>query len=241
MGWFNGWFGTRWYALLYSHRNEEDAEALVKPLINKGKLRPGQSVLDMACGRGRHAAIFAREGMEVTGIDISSESIDIAKRTVPGARFMVHDIREPIARNAFDSAVCLFTSLGYSDDREDDHKAVRAAAAALKPRGLFVLDLLNGRQVAQCLVPVETRVVEGVRFDIRRAMRGRDIVKQIKVTHGGATEEYEECVHAWTRPEVEEMILDAGLTLEDVTDETCLRAFDGERSKRIVAWARKDT
>lgn len=239
MGWFNGWFGTRWYAMLYSHRNEEDAKALVGPLIAKGNLQPGQRILDMGCGRGRHAAIFARNNMQVTGIDISPESIAIAREAVPEATFVVHDIREPFATNMFDAVVCLFTSLGYSDDRRDDHRAIEAAAQALKPGGLFVVDVLNGEYVSRNLVAAETKVIDGVRFDISRMRQGDDIVKQIRVGHAGGKEEYEERVHAWTLPEMDALIQRAGLRLEDTTDGTCLAPFNPEQSERMMAWSRK--
>ena len=32
MGWFNGWFSTPWYKILYRHRDVEDAAELVLPL-----------------------------------------------------------------------------------------------------------------------------------------------------------------------------------------------------------------
>ena len=217
----------------------EDAAELVLPLIEKGKLRSGQSVLDMGCGRGRHAAVFAREGMQVTGIDLSGPSIDEAARMVPKAHFEVHDIRQPYASGTFDAVVCLFTSLGYTNDRSDDRKAVTAAAKALRPGGLFVLDLMNGELVAQCLVPTENKVIEGVHFRIERLLEGSDIVKRIHVQHGDQHEDFEERVHAWKLAEITGMILEAGLELEDITDGSCRQPFDPGRSDRIIAWARK--
>ncbi len=239
MGWFNGWFGTPWYAMLYSHRDEADAASLVEPLVAKGGLRPGQQVLDLACGRGRHAAVFDRLGLKVTGLDLSRQSIREAKKAVPNAHFEVFDIREPYAVNTFDAAVCLFTSLGYSNDREDDQMAVNAAAKALKPGGLFVLDLLNGKLAAKQLVPKEKQVIDGIRFDIERKLQGNDIVKQITVSHPMGQEQFEERVHAWALPEVSDMVAKAGLALEEVTDGTCRRPFNPEHSDRMVLWAKK--
>lgn len=239
MGWFNGWFGTPWYKILYRHRDAEDAADLVLPLIVKAGLRPGQQVLDMACGRGRHAAVLVRAGMVVTGIDISQESIEEARAEVPGARFEVHDIRRPYASGHFDAVTCLFTSLGYSDDRADDHAAVSAAAVALKPGGRYVLDLMNGELVRQQLITNEEQLIDGVRFSIQRGLEGADIVKRIRVQHPGGIEDFEERVHAWRLDEVAAMVEQAGLALEDVTDGSCGHPFDPRVSDRFIIWARK--
>lgn len=238
-GCFNGWFGTPWYALLYSHRDETDAENMVLPLIAKGGLVPGQTVLDLACGRGRHAAVFTREGLCVTGVDLSEASLMEARRSAPEAHFERHDIRVPYADGRFDAVVCLFTSLGYTNDRADDQQAVVAAAQALKPGGLFVLDLMNGDLVAERLTPREIKVVEGVRFQINRSLEDGDIVKRIRVEHAHGTEKFEERVHAWSLTVVQDLIQKAGLHLEDVTDGTCQNTFEPHRSDRIVVWARK--
>lgn len=238
-GCFNGWFGTPWYALLYGHRNEDDAREMLEPMMAKAGLLPGNRVLDLACGRGRHAAVLVRKGLEVTGIDISPESIKEAREAAPTAHFDVFDIREPYATAAYDAVICLFTSLGYTDDREDDARAVQAAAQALKHNGLFILDLMNGRHVSANLVREEVKEVEGVRFEINRMMEGTDVLKQIRVTHPGGEDVYEERVHAWDLPEVESMVARAGLRVEEVTDGSCQLPFDPERSERMVTWARK--
>lgn len=236
---FNGWFDTRWYAMLYGHRDQEDASEMVLPIIEKARLRPGDRVLDMGCGRGRHAEIFTREGMRVTGIDLSTASVEEARSRVPDAEFKVHDICEPFAISAFDAVVCLFTSLGLSDDRMEDQRAVDAAAVALRIGGIFVLDLLNGAVVSRTLVTEDTLEIEGVRFDIRRNLEGDDIVKRITVQDGAEKHEFEEHVHAWRSEEVEAMIDHAGLALEEVTEGPGPETFDPSASKRMVFWARK--
>lgn len=239
MACFNGWFSTRWYAMLYSHRDEQDAANLVLPLIAKGGLLPGQRVLDMGCGRGRHAQVLTTKGLQVTGIDLSAQSIQEAKHLVPQGRFEVFDMREPFADGFFDAAVCLFTSLGYTNEAQDDQRAVNAAAKALKPGGLFVLELLNGSFAVNHLVEQESVAVEGVRFQVRRTLEGPGIIKHVRVEHDGGVEEFQERVHAWALPEVEAMVRKAGLQIFDVTDGSAMHGFDVLRSEQMVVWARK--
>lgn len=241
MGVFKGWFDTPWYGMLYHHRDEQDAAAMALPVIAKGKLLPGMEILDMACGRGRHATIFAREGLRVSGVDISPESIQEASLATPQAHFEVFDMRKPYATARFDAVVCLFTSLGYTGNRADDDLAVAAAAQALKPSGLFVLDLFNGEWVANDLIPLETRTIGQVHFEVRKTWDHGDIVKQITVKHPEGREEFKERVHAWTVDEVSAMVARNGFTITEITEGDCTTPFDHKISERIVVWARKSS
>ncbi|HOP45367.1 MAG TPA: class I SAM-dependent methyltransferase, partial [Flavobacteriales bacterium] len=162
MPWYTDWFGTRYYKLLYRHRNEEDARPWVEAILQRTGLGEGGRVLDLACGRGRHAHWFNEAGLQVTGVDISGESISEARIAVPGATFLVHDIRTPVADSTFDLAVCLFTSIGYFDDSADDQRVIASAATALRSGGSFVLDLMNPHHVRNTLVPFEEILLDGV-------------------------------------------------------------------------------
>ena len=117
---FNEWFGTPYYAMLYGHRDDEEARAQVEGLVSITGSTAGASVLDMACGRGRHARWFAERGMHVTGFDVNAEAITTARQVAPKAEFHVHDMREPFATSSFDLVVNLFTSFGYFAQRSDD-------------------------------------------------------------------------------------------------------------------------
>lgn len=239
MAWYTEWFGTRYYKLLYGHRDEDDARAWADLILSRAHLPSGAELLDMGCGRGRHARLFAAQGLNVTGIDLSAESIADARRGCPGATFRVHDMRTAFAKDRFDAVICLFTSLGYSGDRADDQRAVDTAAAALKPGGLFVLDLLNGAIVRKELVEEDCQIEGDVRFTMQRRVEGDTIIKDIHVDDRGCSHRFTERVHAWTVDEVRAMVTEAGLRLEDVTDGPRPEPFDPSSSDRIVIWARK--
>jgi SAM-dependent methyltransferase len=239
MAWYKEWFGTRYYKLLYGHRDEQDARAWVDVIVRRGEMRPGMRLLDLGCGRGRHARLFAEHGLVVTGIDLSSASIDDARSEGTGVEFVVHDMRNPFAEASFDAVVCLFTSLGYSEDRADDQRAIANAALALVPGGLLVLDLLNGALVREGLVEEECQRTGDVIFTISRAVEGNDIVKRINVSEGNSSHQFMERVHAWTEHEVCAMVERAGLHIGSVTEGPEPRPFDEMRSPRIVVWARK--
>ena len=79
--WFIPWFNSAHYQKLYSHRDEAEAARFIDPLIDRLHLNAGATVLDLACGTGRHARQLASHGCRVLGIDLSAESISAAKKS----------------------------------------------------------------------------------------------------------------------------------------------------------------
>lgn len=241
MGWFKHWFGTRYYSLLYGHRDVDDARHWVRSILDRWQLPVGSQVLDLACGRGRHAFFFAEAGALVTGVDISEASIVQARVAVPQAEFVVHDMREPFRPGSFDAVCCLFTSLGYFEDLEDDRAVFRAVFAALKPGGRFVLDFMNSDLVVRELVANEHLSMQGVGFELRRSCEMGVLVKHITVRDAGEEHRFEERVQALTPDQLEAMALEAGFVIEDRTDGPELVPFDPNASQRFVLWMRKPT
>jgi len=80
MTWYKDWFNSENYIKVYSHRDETEAEKLVELITKSIILQPGSSVLDMACGSGRHAITFAKIGFYVTAVDLSERLISEAKK-----------------------------------------------------------------------------------------------------------------------------------------------------------------
>src|SRR5690606_8758177 len=112
--WFKDWFNSPYYHLLYNHRDENEAIFFLDNLIAKLQPKPDARILDLACGRGRHAVYLRTKGFDVTGVDLSPENIRLAATTA-GERlhFYVHDMRYLLLSNYFDLVLNLFTSFGY--------------------------------------------------------------------------------------------------------------------------------
>lgn len=107
-------------------------------------LHPGQRVLDLGCGHGRHAIELARRGYRVTGVDLSESFLGVARADARAAGvevdFVHGDIGAFEAREAFDAAVCLFDAFGFFDDAHC-LRILRNAHAALPPGAALLLDL----------------------------------------------------------------------------------------------------
>ena len=111
-------------------------------LVDALELDPGERVLDVGCGPGRHALALARRGIDVVGVDLSDDFITLARDAAAAeglpAHFEVGDVRE-LAYAEFDAAVCLCQGgFGLLGGR-DEPRAFGRIAAALRPGGRLAL------------------------------------------------------------------------------------------------------
>src|SRR5262249_3836415 len=134
--WFASWFDSDHYQRLYAHRDDREAQRFIDHLIQRGHLRAHGSVLDVGCGTGRHARYLASKGFDVTGLDLSAESLRVARRSEGrNLRFVRQDMRLPFRTSTVDHVLSLFTSLGYFEDPADNVSVIHNVAASLNQGG----------------------------------------------------------------------------------------------------------
>ena len=116
MSWFKEWFNSEYYLTVYKHRDETEAKRLAELITKKLSINADSLVLDMACGAGRHAIEFAKNGFKVTAVDLSERLLSEAKQNAAKAgvniEFVLSDILEYHNENKFQLVVNLFTSIG---------------------------------------------------------------------------------------------------------------------------------
>ncbi len=238
--WFKSWFDTPYYHILYRHRDDNEAQVFIKNAINK--LQPTQNchILDLACGRGRHAKFLNKLGFQVTGIDLSESNISYAKKhhSSEGLQFEVGDMRQPYGENRFDCIFNLFTSFGYFDSWDDDLRALKMMKLALKPGGTLVLDFMNVNKVKMGLVKEEVRTVKDIEFHIERFIRNGMVVKQIKFRADGIDHAYEEQVQLLNREDFQLLLLEAGFEITSIYGDFDLSEFNARDSERLILFAR---
>ncbi len=149
--WWRTWFGPV-YLDLYDPVLQDRTPGEVDAIERLLEIRPALSILDLACGQGRHAIELARRGYQVTGLDQSRYLLDVADRRAAAAgvavRWVEGDMRQPYAvPGGVDVVVNLFTSFGYFADDADDLMVLRAVAGVLRPGGRFLLEVLNGERI----------------------------------------------------------------------------------------------
>lgn len=106
-----------------------------------------QRVLDVACGTGRHAAMFHSWGLQVEGADISRQMIARARAKFGeprGLRWVVRGFEEPVrAESPFDAAICVGNSLALADNMATVENVVHNMLAAVRQSGLIILHVVN--------------------------------------------------------------------------------------------------
>jgi len=244
MTWYEDWFWSDAYTKVYDHRDEEEAERLVRLIEREIAPAPDLHILDVGCGRGRHARALARRGHQVTGIDLSRAAIEAARAKANDenleakASFQVGDMREPACNGCADGVVNLFTSFGYFEKDAENERALAAMTTALRPGGWFLQDYLNAPVVADSLGTSEHETDDGLRIHQDRWIDDGRVNKKITIEHEAGTETFQESVRLFTIYDFKEMYATVGLELVDL-----FGSYDGDdyvpdESPRLLLYAR---
>lgn len=238
--WFAAWFDSPYYHILYKKRDEEEARKTLDNLLSALHLPPGARILDLACGKGRHARYLAERGFDVTGLDISLSSIAYAAQFEhERLSFFQHDMRLPFRINYFDAVVNFFTSFGYFDNDEDHLRSLKNVSKGLRPKGLLLLDYFNSNWVLQHLQPSETKTIDGINFQLRKWVSDGHVFKQVDFVKDGQAYHFQERVRLFDLNDFRMMFEQSGLQLKAVFGSYQLEAFDPQSSQRLILIAEK--
>lgn len=238
--WFCTWFDSEEYHLLYRNRDMKEATQFVHNIQDQLRLPIPSKVLDLACGKGRHSKTLANIGHDVTGVDLSVQSIFEAKKMeTDNLHFFVHDMREKIHDQIFNCVLNLFTSFGYFEKEEENIKVIQNVHQILKKDGLFLIDYLNAEKVIRNLVHSETKNIDGFQFNIRRSVTDEFILKDIEVINEGAISNHQERVQLLRKEDFIEMLENNGFAIMSTFGDFEMNEFDVNNSDRLIIVARK--
>lgn len=232
--WFASWFDSPYYHILYKERNFREAQLFMDNLTHYLNMDEGSKVLDLACGKGRHSIYLNQLGYDVLGVDLSENSIDIAKKnTNDTLHFQVHDMRNPFEEK-YDAIFNLFTSFGYFENEEDNLKTLIAIKESLSEYGFGVIDFMNVNQVIANLVENETKTVDQIDFHIKRYVLEGYIFKEIDFEDKGNNYHFTEKVRAFTLVDFQELMDKSGIFLLDTFGDYKLKKFHKNDSERLI-------
>ncbi len=238
--WIEDWFGSEYYALLYKHRDCEEAKLFLDNLISLLKLPAKSKILDCGCGRGRHSIYLCEKGFDVTGIDLSEKNIQSVKDSErKNLAFYTYDIREIFRINYYDVSLSLFTSFGYFENDYENNKMIKSISSSLKKGGLFVLDFMNANKKRQELVCDETTNADGINFSIKRFTENNFIIKEISVSDKDKNYLFIEKVKAYKQAELENFFTQNKLEVVHLLGDYQMNPFDGKKSERLILIGKK--
>lgn len=231
--WFEGWFDED-YALLYAHRDAEEARLAVGRALRVAPELAEGPVLDLACGAGRHLEILRRANPLAFGMDLSRTLLGMA----PGGLrpwLIRGDMRQLPVREGVLHGICLwFTPFGYFSDAENRALMLRLGAL-LKNNGVLVMDYINADLVARTLVPEDTVERGGIRAHSLRSLESDRLVKRMTLTHldTGDQRHVMESVRLYHPTDLQEMAVRAGLRLRRVMGTYAGEAFTEDSPRWI--------
>lgn len=148
-------YGERWYSAY------DDPVALLRAenkakfpwILNKLRTLCDHkgSILDVGCGGGFLSNELARQGYEVTGVDVSPESLKVAERhdLTRSVKYEVADAYKlPYPDESFDAV----TAMDFLEHIEDPEKVIKEFSRVLKPNGLFFFHTFNRNPVAWLVI-----------------------------------------------------------------------------------------
>ncbi len=150
--WHEHFFEGLWLEVQEHSFGPTETRELVDAAREALQLTPDARLLDVPCGNGRVAVELAARGRPVTGVDRSAPLIERARAAArergADVRWIESDMWQLSLDATFDAAVCLWSSLGYGSETDDD-RFLASVTDALEPGGGFLLET----HVVETLLP----------------------------------------------------------------------------------------
>lgn len=139
------------YDELMNHINYKEIADYIEKIFSKNKA-PITNILDLGCGTGTIAYEFAQRGYKVTGIDISTDMLDVAAQKSNGkVTYLCQDMTKLELNSCYDAFICMFDCLNYITNYNDLKKIFKSAAKYLKEDGIFIFDINTAYKLAHTL------------------------------------------------------------------------------------------
>ncbi|HTS18008.1 MAG TPA: class I SAM-dependent methyltransferase [Verrucomicrobiae bacterium] len=223
---------------------DEQTRVELRFLREKFGVDMATSLLDLACGHGRHANALARESLQIVGLDTNSKFLELARKqsaseTIRNVTFLHKDIRQLEYFAEFERAMMLNTVFGlFTDDENCD--LLRRINAALKPSGLLCFDVINRDTILVDFHPDHIFEKEGnflldrCSFDERtgRVTNKRIYLKDGRMTHAHFS------IRLYNYTEIADLLTGTRFEIVDAFADWHGNPMD-YRSKKIVIIARK--
>jgi SAM-dependent methyltransferase len=240
--WFADWFDSPYYHILYKNRDYTEAELFLNNVISFLNMPSGSSVIDLACGKGRHSVFLNKAGFEVVGVDLSANSIQYAKQFEnQNLHFDVADLRTFKTNQLFDYGFNLFTSFAYFKSDQENQQVLNSFNACLKEDGILLLDFFNAEKIKKMQSYSETKTIDGITYYLHKIIDDKKVTKRIEFNAEGKEYYYQEEVQLLTLTDFETLFSQTGFSILNVFGNYNLEPYQAETSDRLIFVAQKNS
>ena len=237
--WFEDWFNSRYYHLLYQNRSQNEANFFIENLVENLALNENSNILDLGCGKGRHAFKLSGIFKNVDGIDLSENNINLAKQIKKqNLNFYIGDMRNFNMKKKYNYVFNLFTSFGYFENASENLSVLKCINNHLVDGGYLLIDFLNTTLIKNKTQIKEVKVIQDVKFDIQKFVSGNCIMKSIQINDSGKTSKFNERVQLFNLEDFRSMFNETGFELIKAFGNYSLDPYC-EESDRLILWAKK--
>lgn len=129
----------------------------IDQVVARFGLHPGDEILDLCCGPGRHSLEMARRGLKVTGVDRTLSYLDKALQAAReeglAIDFIHADMRQFLRPSTYHAVMLMFTSFGYFEDPAENLTVLQNAHASLKKDGSLLIEMMGKEVLARIFQP----------------------------------------------------------------------------------------
>jgi SAM-dependent methyltransferase len=217
--WYDRFFGSE-YLTFDEHPDTPLQVDFIRKTLGLAK---GSTLLDLACGYGRHSTPLSSKDCRVVGLDRSPVMLAAARRAVYRGRkhrptWIRGDMRNLPLLEGMDAVISMFSSLGYFEAEDENFSVIREVAEVLVPGGRFLVETVNRDFVVRHLTPVQVYrpdnllLIEERSFD---PVSSRSRVDVTVIDKGRETRLYHS-VRLYTFTEMEMLLSASGLEVAAV-------------------------
>jgi SAM-dependent methyltransferase len=239
--WYENWFGNE-YLTVYAHRDEDEARQLVHLILSNISLDRNAKIIDLCCGQGRHARLFAEKGFEVYGFDLSRKLLQVAKyknTNNDNTYFVQADMRFLPVVHSFDLLLNLFTSFGYFKTDQENITVFKQFYQVLKKGGYFVFDYFNSTYIIQHLERYQSEQIGDLTVEQERYIEDSRVEKIIRLNRHGKKSVFYESVKLYEPEQILKMMNETGLDVVYLFGDYQGSTFT-ENSERIIIIGKTD-
>ena len=132
--------GAWLYDKMYGFKDYRAEASKLVEAINARAHRPLRSLLDVACGTGKHLEALSPSFSDLAGVDITPSFVEAARARVPNADIRVGDMKAFDFGRRFDIVTCLFSAIGYAATEEGLNAALRCFAEHTEAGGVVAVE-----------------------------------------------------------------------------------------------------